>query len=134
MIVEDGEGANKLIAITVAGAPSRDKATRIARAVANSLLVKCALHAGDPNWGRILTAAGAAGVAFDIEKVDLYLGKVPVFSQGEPLAFSAVRAHNELAGKQVEILLDLNAGSGQATILTCDLSEEYVSFNAEYHT
>jgi glutamate N-acetyltransferase / amino-acid N-acetyltransferase len=134
MIVEDGEGANKLIAITVTGAPSRDKAARIARAVANSLLVKCALHAGDPNWGRILTAAGAAGVAFDIEKVDLHLGKVPVFRQGEPLAFSAARAHNELAGKQVEILIELSAGSGRATMLTCDLSEEYVSFNAEYHT
>jgi glutamate N-acetyltransferase/amino-acid N-acetyltransferase len=134
MIVEDGEGATKVIAMTVAGAPSRDKAARVARAIANSSLVKCALHAGDPNWGRILTSAGAAGVQFDQDNVVLHLGKVLVFSKGGPTKYSAARAHKELSGKEVEIRLNLNSGDACATILTCDLSEEYVSFNAEYHT
>ncbi len=134
MVVEDGEGATKLITITVQGAPTNAQAVKIARAIGNSALVKCAFHGADPNWGRILTAAGGAGVKFDVNKAALSLAGIPLFSRGEPLRFSAKKAHQALLGKEVEVSLHLHSGPGCATILTCDLSEEYVAFNAEYHT
>jgi len=134
MLVEDGEGATKVICITVEGAASNEKAGRIARAIANSMLVKCALHGADPNWGRILTAAGAAGIKFDVKRADLFLADIAVFRQGEPVAFPAGKARRALSSPEVEIRLDLHSGPGCATILTCDLSEEYVRFNAEYTT
>lgn len=134
MIVEDGEGATKVIAVTVDGARTEQDAVHIGRAIANSPLVKCALHAGDPNWGRIITAAGAAGVVFDPNRVDLWLGNVLAFEQGEPVKFSEARAHKELSGREVAIRLSLHVGKASTTVLTCDLSEEYVTFNADYHT
>jgi glutamate N-acetyltransferase / amino-acid N-acetyltransferase len=134
MMVRDGEGATKFIAVSVGGAPSRAAAVQIGRAIANSSLVKCALHAGDPNWGRIMTSAGASGVRFDPDRAELHLAGIPVFKQGEPQRFSAARLHKLLSGSDIKIDLNLHAGSACATIYTCDLSEEYVTINADYHT
>ena len=130
-LVRDGEGATKLIEITVSGARSTAQAETLARAIANSLLVKCAIHGGDPNWGRIICAAGYSGVKLDTEKVRLDIGSVTVFENGLPTGSDAA---SELAGEEVAIRLDLRAGNSQATILTCDLSKDYVEINAEYHT
>ncbi|NIM05196.1 MAG: bifunctional glutamate N-acetyltransferase/amino-acid acetyltransferase ArgJ [Armatimonadetes bacterium] len=134
MIVEDGEGATKFISVNVKGAPSNAQAQRIARAIADSQLVKCAIHGEDPNWGRILSAAGASGVKFDPGKADLQLAGVRMIRRGEPVSFSPDKAHKALSAREVEIVLHLHSGAGCATIFTCDLSEEYVTFNAEYHT
>ena len=130
-LVRDGEGATKLIEITVSGARSTAQAETVARAIAESLLVKCAIHGGDPNWGRIICAAGYSGVSLDTEKVRLDIGSVTVFENGLPTGSDAAA---ELAGGEVAIRLDLAAGSRRATILTCDLSKDYVDINAEYHT
>ena len=134
MLVKDGEGATKFIIVTVAGAPSDRQAEKVARAVANSPLVKSAVHGADPNWGRVLVAAGGVGVKFDGAKADVAIGGIPMLRRGEPTRFSPAKAHQALSAKEVEIALNLRAGPGQATIYTCDLSEEYVTFNADYHT
>jgi len=134
MLVADGEGATKFITIGVEGAASNTGAERIARAIANSPLVKCAIHGEDPNWGRILSAAGASGVKFDPARADLWLAGIQVIRRGEPARYSERKAHQALSAREVEIRLHLHSGAGCATIFTSDLSEEYVSFNAEYHT
>jgi glutamate N-acetyltransferase/amino-acid N-acetyltransferase len=133
-IAADGEGATKVVAITVRRAKSEDVARRIARAIANSPLVKCAMNGNDPNWGRIVSAAGLAGVPFDPERAALKLQGTAVFRAGRPLAFDAARVSGSLAAPEVIIDLDCNAGSGAATIWTCDLSKDYVTINADYHT
>jgi len=130
-LVRDGEGATKLIEITVSGARSTAQAETAARAIANSLLVKCAIHGGDPNWGRIVCAAGYSGAELDAGKVRLDIGSVTVFENGLPTGSDAAA---ELAGGEVAVRLNLAAGSRQATVLTCDLSKAYVDINAEYHT
>jgi glutamate N-acetyltransferase/amino-acid N-acetyltransferase len=130
-IARDGEGATKLIEITVEGARTEEDADRAARAIANSPLVKCAMHGGDPNWGRIVCAAGYSGAEFGPENVALRLGTITVFEEGLPTGEDA--AH-QLEGDDIKIHLDLGAGPGAATIWTCDLSKEYVEINAEYHT
>jgi glutamate N-acetyltransferase/amino-acid N-acetyltransferase len=130
-IVRDGEGATKLIEVTVTGARSEAQAATAARAIANSLLVKCAIHGGDPNWGRILCAAGYSGVDLKPSKVKLQIGAVSVFKNGLP---TEAHAASEVAGKEVSIRLDLGVGRGKATVWTCDLSKEYVAINAHYHT
>ena len=134
-IAADGEGATKVVAVTVRRAKSESDARTIARAIANSPLVKCAMHGNDPNWGRIVSAAGLAGVAFDPDKCALRLQGAAVFRAGRPLAFDAEAVSNSLATAEVKV--DLNcggAGSGEATVWTCDLSREYVAINADYHT
>ena len=130
-IARDGEGATKLIEITVEGAKSEEDGDRAARAIANSPLVKCAMHGGDPNWGRIVCAAGYSGAEFEPENVALRLGTITVFEGGLPTGEDA--AH-QLEGDQIRIHLDLGAGSAGATVWTCDLSKAYVEINAEYHT
>jgi glutamate N-acetyltransferase/amino-acid N-acetyltransferase len=134
-IVRGGEGATKLIAVTVSGARTGDEARAVARTIANSLLVKTAIHGADPNWGRIVAAAGHSGVMFDIDKATVHVGDILLFDNGLPRDDAAPRAADYLKGTTVEIAVDLGAHAGvAATIWTCDLSAEYVRINGEYRT
>jgi glutamate N-acetyltransferase/amino-acid N-acetyltransferase len=134
-IVRGGEGATKLVAITASGAVSEPDAKRAARTIANSLLVKTAIHGGDPNWGRLLAAAGRAGVAFDVDHATVRVGPVVLFNDGVPFDERAPNAAAYLAGADLEIDVDLGAGGTHAaTVWTCDLSAEYVAINADYRT
>jgi glutamate N-acetyltransferase/amino-acid N-acetyltransferase len=134
-IVRGGEGATKLITVTVGGARSDADAGRTARAIANSLLVKTAIHGGDPNWGRLVAVAGRSGAAFSLERAKVRIGPVELFSDGAPHDERAPDAAAYLAGREVELFVDLGTGGqGHARIWTCDLSAEYVRINAEYRT
>jgi glutamate N-acetyltransferase/amino-acid N-acetyltransferase len=133
-IAADGEGATKVVRIEVRRAKSDEDAKRIARAIANSPLVKCAMNGNDPNWGRIVSAAGLCGAAFDPDRAALKLQKATVFKSGRPMAFDAGRVSKSLAATEVVVDLDCGLGESGATIWTCDLSKEYVTINADYHT
>lgn len=134
-IVRGGEGATKLVAITAHGAATEDDAWLAARTVANSPLVKTAIHGGDPNWGRLVAAAGRSGAAFDIENTSVAIGGVGVFVKGRPHDELAERAADVLQRREMEIEIDLGFGTEhRATIWTCDFSAEYVRINAEYRT
>jgi glutamate N-acetyltransferase/amino-acid N-acetyltransferase len=134
-IVLDGEGATRLASITVSGGQSEEQAARVAHAVARSLLVKTALFGGDPNWGRVLAAVGAAGGGVRPERLDITYGDIPVFQAGQPVEpLPREELDRAAVGKEVSIRIDLNLGSFQATVLTTDLTVEFVRFNAEYTT
>ena len=133
-IVEDGEGAQRVIEIEVRGAPSDRAAGQIARTIANSPLVKTALAGADPNWGRILAAAGRAGVPFDFELVDIKLAGILVCRRGGEHSFSERAAHKKMLAKYVPIVVDMHSGKGHARIWTCDFTGEYVNINASYRT
>lgn len=133
-IAADGEGATKVVTITVSGAKSEKDARLMARAIANSPLVKCAMHGNDPNWGRIVSAAGLAGAAFDPDKATLTLQGTVVFEEGTPLAFDAGAVSDSLKAAEVKVDLACRLGKASATVWTCDLSKEYVTINADYHT
>jgi len=129
MIVKDGEGATRFIAVTVKGARSFGQADKAARAVANSNLVKTALHGGDANWGRIMAALGYSGAGVNRDLVDIYLCGTKVAEGGKPADFDAGRLSEALHGKEIEVVADLNLGKSEQTIWTCDLSAEYVAIN-----
>ena len=134
-IVRGGEGATKLIAITVTGAASDADAWMAARAIANSPLVKTAVHGGDPNWGRLIAAAGRSGAQFVLDGARVQIGSLVLFENGRPFDELAPKAADYLMGKDLAITVDLGAGgSHSATVWTCDLSAEYVKINAEYRT
>ena len=134
-IVRGGEGATKLIAVTVSDARSVDAARQVARTIANSPLVKTAVHGADPNWGRIVAAAGRSGVTFDIERATVHVGGILLFEKGLAHDLRAPRAAEHLKGSTVQIDVSLGSGGGaSATIWTCDLSAEYVRINGEYRT
>jgi len=133
-IARDGEGATKLIEVRVRGAESERDALRIARTIANSPLVKTALGGDDPNWGRILAAAGRAGVRFRADILELHLGKVRVVRGGAAAKYDPSAAEEAIAGPEIEATLDLHAGDHEATVWTCDLTAGYVKINAAYHT
>jgi glutamate N-acetyltransferase/amino-acid N-acetyltransferase len=137
-IVADGEGATKQIQYTVEGAPSDADARRVARTVSDSNLVKTAFFGRDPNWGRIVGAAGRAGVEFVPERVDLYLGSSKQLHQilagGQPVAVERRKLKSMMRASFLYVVLDLNAGPGSATAWGADLSYEYVRINAEYTT
>ncbi len=134
-IVRGGEGATKLVTIRVTGAASRDDARRAARAIANSPLVKTAIHGGDPNWGRLVAVAGRSGSQFALERAAVRIGPVELFSGGAPHDERAPEAAEYLKGKEIEVEVDLGTGgAGRARMWTCDLSAEYVRINAEYRT
>jgi len=133
-IAEDGEGATKVVRIEIRGAGTDADARRIARAIANSPLVKCAMNGNDPNWGRIVSAAGLCGAAFDPDRAELKLQRTTVFKSGRPMRFDAGRVSKSLAAKQVIVDLNCRLGKSSATVWTCDLSREYVTINADYHT
>lgn len=133
-IARDGEGATKLVRIRVRGAKSREDAHKAARTVAESPLVKTALFGCDPNWGRILAALGRSGAKIQEEKVSLTLCGTVLFSEGAPRPFKPERVSSTMKGKTVDLEIDLGLGTGECTMLTCDLSYDYIKINAEYHT
>jgi glutamate N-acetyltransferase/amino-acid N-acetyltransferase len=134
-IVRDGEGATKLITVTVSGARTIDEARQVARTIANSPLVKTAVHGADPNWGRIVAAAGRSGVMFDIDALTVRVGGTLLFERGLPHDEAAPTAAQHLQGARVQLDVNLGmAGGASATIWTCDLSAEYVRINGEYRT
>jgi glutamate N-acetyltransferase/amino-acid N-acetyltransferase len=135
-LARDGEGVTKLATVAVRGARNDADADRIARSVANSALVKTALFGGDPNWGRIVQAAGAAGVSLRPARVGVRFGGVELLRNGEPAGGVTAlrRAERAMKAKQVDIEVTVGAGPGRARILTTDLSYEYVRVNAEYTT
>jgi glutamate N-acetyltransferase/amino-acid N-acetyltransferase len=134
-IVRDGEGAQKLLTIDVEGAANDRAAATIARAIANSPLVKTALAGADPNWGRILSAAGNSGAKFDPAKVDIDLNGFAVCRRGTAAEFSEDEVKRSLAGRESSLrFLIRGQGKGRARFWTCDLTEEYVRINANYRT
>ncbi len=133
-IVRGGEGATKLITVTVTGAASRDEARRAAKAIANSPLVKTAIHGGDPNWGRLIAVAGRAGVDFNLRQARVTIGSVVLFEDGRPHDEAAPEAARYLKNPDIAVSVDLGVGSAGSTVWTCDLSAEYVRINAEYRT
>jgi glutamate N-acetyltransferase/amino-acid N-acetyltransferase len=134
-IARDGEGARKFVTLLVTGASSDAAAARIARAIANSPLVKTAIAGSDPNWGRILSAAGNAGVAFDPAKADIHMQGVLVCRQGLAARFSEAGLKRKLDEKECEIRFHIGGkGKGSAQFWTCDLTEGYIQINASYRT
>jgi glutamate N-acetyltransferase/amino-acid N-acetyltransferase len=134
-IARDGEGATKLITIEVSGAPGNGDAERIARSIANSPLVKTAVAGSDPNWGRILSAAGASGVAFDPSQTDIHMQGVPVCRNGLAAPFSEPELKARLDAPECEIRVSIRGkGKGEARFWTCDLTEGYIRINASYRT
>jgi len=133
-IVSDGEGATKLIRVTVQAAANERQARTAARTIANSLLVKTALFGSDPNWGRVLAAVGRSGAEFDPAKLDIDLAGMAMMRRGEPVDFDRKAARRNAKRKQVEIAVRLNAGAARAEMWTCDISYDYVRLNAEYET
>jgi glutamate N-acetyltransferase/amino-acid N-acetyltransferase len=134
-IVRGGEGATKLVTVEVTGATNAVEAKRAARAIANSPLVKTAVHGADPNWGRLVAVAGRAGVDFQLDRARVQIGDVELFAGGRPFDERAEKASEHLQGKDVRLHVDLGTGgSGAARMWTCDLSADYVKINAEYRT
>jgi glutamate N-acetyltransferase/amino-acid N-acetyltransferase len=134
-IARDGEGARKFITIRVTGAPTDDGATRIARAIANSPLVKTAIAGSDPNWGRILSTAGNAGVAFDPSKTDIRMQQMLVCRGGLAADFSEAELKQKLDAAECDIAVAIRGkGKGSARFWTCDLTEGYIRINASYRT
>jgi len=134
-IVRGGEGATKLITVNVVGAASNTDARRAARAIANSPLVKTAIHGGDPNWGRLVAVAGRSGSRFSLDKAAVRIGHVELFSDGAPYDERAPEAAEYLRGRDISVEVDLGTGgAGSSRMWTCDLSAEYVRINAEYRT
>jgi len=134
-IVKDGEGASKFVTIDVTGAESDAAARRIAKAIANSPLVKTAIAGEDANWGRIVAAAGKAGEAVVPEKLVIRFGGTVVTENGARVADydeSTLDAH--LKGNYIDIAVDLGLGAGQARVWTCDLTHGYIDINADYRS
>jgi len=133
-VARDGEGATKLIEVSVSGAPSVAEARLAAKTVVSSPLVKAAVHGADPNWGRIMAAVGRSGVEVEESKIDLYIGDISVVEAGRPLLFDKEEIVKIFSSGEVLIDLRLNLGTATAIAWGCDLSEEYVTINSQYTT
>lgn len=134
-IPADGEGATHLVTIEVHGCRSREEAVKIARTVADSPLVKTAVAGNDPNWGRIVSAAGYSGISFDPSKVSLLVNGMLLYEHGAPVAFDAAAASASIkADRDTSIVLLFEEGEASARFWTTDLTAEYVRLNADYHT
>ncbi len=133
-IARDGEGATKLIEVQIEGAATPADAGKIAKSIISSNLVKTAIHGADPNWGRIVCAAGYSGASMKSEAVDVYLGPIQVVSEGLPLDFDEPEASAYLTQSDIHIKVKLEDGTGAAQAWGCDLSYEYVRINASYRT
>jgi glutamate N-acetyltransferase / amino-acid N-acetyltransferase len=134
-IVRGGEGAKKLVTVSVTGAATSDDARKTARAIANSPLVKTAIHGGDPNWGRLVAVAGRSGARFELAGARVLVGDVVLFEDGRPFDERAPLAAEHLQGNDVTVTVDMGTGGPhEARMFTCDLSADYVKINAEYRT
>lgn len=138
-IIRDGEGASKFITLSVEGAPNEEAAVRVARTIATSPLVKTALAGADPNWGRVLAAAGRAGLELDPSRLALWIGnerdeQLQLVASGEAADWEEAAAASILGEPEITMRLDLGQGEDSATVWTCDLTHEYVSINADYRT
>jgi glutamate N-acetyltransferase/amino-acid N-acetyltransferase len=133
-IARDGEGASKLIEVTILGAVNTEDARLTAKTIASSPLVKTAIHGNNPNWGRIIAAAGRSGATLVESKLNLYIGDVCLIEEGDSLPFNKDHIEDILKGSEISIELNLNLGEETATAWGCDLSEEYVTINSQYTT
>jgi len=133
-IVLDGEGVTKFVTVKVLNAPSRKDATLCAKSIANSLLCKTAWFGGDPNWGRVMAAAGYSGANFNPDKACLFYDKTPVVKNGQDAGTSESVLAKVVQNKSFTITLDLKSGKESAEVWTGDISYEYVKINADYHT
>jgi len=133
-IAEDGEGLTKLVTLRVQGARTEKEARAAAGSIASSILFRCALNGSDPNWGRVLAALGTSGIAFDPSRVDVWLGGEKMCEAGAPGLGNRARARAALLAREVEVRVDLHRGEASSTVLTNDLSAEYVRINSEYTT
>lgn len=133
-IARDGEGATRLVQLEVGGAATDEDARKIIRAVLSSPLFKTAVHGGDPNWGRIVAAAGRSGVDLEVERINLRIGNIVVLNQGQPVDFDEALAAALMSGPEVSLCLDLGLGTHTLTGWGCDMSAEYISINADYKT
>jgi len=133
-IVADGEGVQHVIHLSIERASNRAEALHVARAIAHSLLVKTAWAGADPNWGRILAAAGNSGVPIDPSRISIYIGEQPVCRNGAVCGFDQARAHHDLSQPRCAIRVQLGRGRESAAFTTTDLTAEYVRINADYST
>jgi glutamate N-acetyltransferase/amino-acid N-acetyltransferase len=134
-IVDDGEGVGHVVTLHVTGARTEAEAKQVAKAIAHSPLCKTAWSSGDPNWGRLLAAAGYSGVAFDPALVNITIEDLPVFEFGvRSPVFDEAAAHAAMLEREYTITLDMGLGKAECRFLTCDLTEEYVRINADYST
>jgi glutamate N-acetyltransferase/amino-acid N-acetyltransferase len=133
MIASDGEGATKMVTVNVTGSRTGLEADKVARSIASSLLVKTAVYGRDPNWGRIIAAAGSSGVNVKEDKMAIFINDCKVFSRGIGTGKERT-ARKELTKKEISITVHLGVGRASSRILTCDLTEEYVRINSEYST
>ncbi len=134
LIARDGEGAKKLVTVEVTGARTPSEADRAARAIANSPLVKTAIAGSDPNWGRILCAAGYSGARFDPGRVDIYVNSLALCLKGLDAGFEEAAAKKELDRRELTLRVELHAGPASARIWTCDFTRDYIDINASYRT
>ena len=130
----DAEGATRMFKVVVKGAATKADAAKAARAVANYDLVKCAIHGGDPNWGRIICAAGSCGVKLNPNKLSCTIGDIVVFRNGRPVKFDPKKVSKIISQKEHTITVNLGAGKYGDFCYGCDLSKGYVTINADYHT
>ncbi|MCL5283957.1 MAG: bifunctional glutamate N-acetyltransferase/amino-acid acetyltransferase ArgJ [Armatimonadetes bacterium] len=133
-IAADGEGATKMIEVIVRGASDEPSARRIARSICESPLVKTAFYGNDPNWGRILMAAGKAGIPLNPDLVTLLIGGIMVFQNGAAALFDPDQVSARMRQPVVPVVIDMGSGGSEARFWTCDMSVEYVHINADYHT
>ncbi|MCI0708471.1 MAG: bifunctional glutamate N-acetyltransferase/amino-acid acetyltransferase ArgJ [Ignavibacteriae bacterium] len=134
MIARDGEGATKLIEVVVKGAHSEDEAAKAASAVANSNLVKTAIHGADANWGRILAAVGYSGIDFNPDDVEISFNELPVLKRNYEIVLDEEKAKHALSQENIVVIINLNLGNQSARFWTCDLTKEYVHINASYRS
>ncbi len=142
-IARDGEGANCLLEVMVQGAKNTDDAIMLAKSICNSSLVKTAIHGCDPNWGRIISAAGNSGVKFNFNNVDLYMGNSQILKNGKLIKYDPQKVTDYIKSRMqgrylvddiVKIMINLNSGESKGTAWGCDLSKKYVEINSEYTT
>jgi glutamate N-acetyltransferase/amino-acid N-acetyltransferase len=134
-IVDDGEGVTHVVTLEISGAETNQDATAIAKTIATSPLCKTAWSSADPNWGRLLAAAGRAGVPFDPAHLQIHIGGLPVFAYGvRAEAFDEAATHAAMSQRSYTIAIQMGRGPGHARFITCDLTHDYVSINADYST